>query len=603
MNNINFFLKSSFFITITASLIFISSCGKKGGDKTDNKNLDSAKVSSVDTAGASTGDWVVIREMSDAEKMNPIVSTDASADEIQSYIFEALLNQDRITYDLIPGVAELPETAPDYLSYIFKLKKNVIFSDGKPLTGEDVIYTLKVIKIPFVDDAALRNYFESVQKAELVGGDPYTVKFTMNKPSWRGIYNLATFRILPKHILDPQGVMDKINWDDLKDFKTASKVPELQKYADFINSQEVSREAKYLIGSGPYIFEKWETNQNITIKRNPNYWDMQHTPNYPAKIIFKTISDNSAALVASKNKEVDAMFVVKPEDFYKNLENPAQFNLVKAKPLEPSYTYLGWNENSVLFQDKKVRLALSYLVDRKTIIDKILYGDAIPIQSPIFYESKKLLNSDLPVIEFNPDKAKQLLSEAGWKDSDNDGVLDKMINGKKTDFKFQFLINTNPVRMQVLLIVIDAMKKVGIQADLQQIEWSVYIEKTKKHDFEATYGAWTSPTTPPDPFQIWHSTMSKGEGSNYISFINDENDKLIEQYRDELDENKRIELIKKWQKLIYDEQPYTFLWSGKSRYIFDMRFKNARWYSYQPSPAYNEWWVPKATQKYTQTMN
>jgi ABC-type transport system substrate-binding protein len=114
-------------------------------------------------------------------------------------------------------------------------------------------------------------------------------------------------------------------------------------------------------------------------------------------------------------------------------------------------------------------------------------------------------------------------------------------------------------------------------------------------------GAWTSSVLPPDPYQIWHSSQAEGEGSNFISFKNQRSDSLIELYRNEFDENKRIEIIKQWQKLIYDEQPYTFLWSTKARYVFSDRFKNARWYNKQPSPKFNEWWVPKATQKYTQS--
>ncbi len=595
---------SSLIFSILVLSIYFTACGKNGGnDKTDNKKLDSSAVAPADTAGAVFGDWVVIRELADPEKMNPLVSTDASADEYESYIFETLLGQDKVTYELIPGLAQLPEISPDFTTYTFHLAKNITFSDGKPLTGEDVIYTLKLIKVPFVDDAALRNYFEAVQKVELVNGDPYTVKFTMAKPSWRGIYFLSSFKIIPKHVLDPTGIMDKVTWEDLKDYGTAGKVAGLQKYAEFINSQEVSREAKYLIGSGPFIFDKWETGQGVTLKRNPNYWDMAHTANYPNKIIFRTIQDNSAALVSAKNKEVDAMFVISPLDFYKNLENPDQFKLIKAKPSEPSYTYLGWNENNQLFQDKNVRMALSLLVDRKSIIDKLLYGDAVLIQSDVFYQNKKLLNTDLPIIEFDPEKAKKLLNDAGWKDSDGDGVLDKVINGKKTDFKFTFLINTNPVRKQILLVVIEAMKKVGIVADLQELEWSVYLDKTKKHEFDATYSSWTSPTSPPDPYQIWHSSQSQGEGSNFISFKNAASDSMIMAYKVEMDENKRIDILKKWQKLIYDEQPYTFLWSSRSRYIYDARFKNARWYNIQPSPSYNEWWVPKSSQKYNQNMN
>jgi peptide/nickel transport system substrate-binding protein len=596
-------LKLTALIAVMIFTVIITACGGKQTQNT-NTNQTTSDVAPLDTAGAVTGDWLIIREMSDPEKLNPIVSNDASASEIQYYMYEYLLDQDKVTYELIPRLASLPEVSPDNLTYVFTINKNAKFSDGKPLTAADVVFTLKCIKIPFVDDAALRNYFEMVDRAEIADNDPQKVKFTLTKPNWRGIYTLGLFPIMPKHILDPYNVTDKFQWEEFKDMKIAAKNPEMQKYADFINSQEVSREAKFLIGSGPYLFERWDTGAGVTLVRNPNYWGLANvSPNYPQKIIFKTIQDNSAALVSAKNKEVDAMYVIKPSDFYKDLDNADQFNLVKARPFEPAYTYLAWNQLNPLFQDKKVRLALAHLVDRKTIIEKVMFGDGVPIQSHVFYKNTKLLNTELPEIPFDMEMGKKLLEEAGWKDTDGDGVLNKEINGKKTDFKFTFLSNTNPVRKQILLVIVDALKKVGIIAEVQELEWSVYLDKTKKHEFEATYSAWTSPTTPPDPFQIWHSSQSQGEGSNYISFHNKKNDELIETYRDEMDESKRIAIIKEWQKLIYDEQPYTFLWSPRARYIYDKRFKNARWYNIQPSPTYSEWWVPAGQQKYAPNKN
>jgi peptide/nickel transport system substrate-binding protein len=599
MNKLKF---TALFAVLVVSLI-ITGCGGKTTQQKTNTNTTSNDIPAIDTASAVSGDWLIIREMSDPEKLNPIVSNDASASEIDSYIYEALLGQDKVTYDLIPLLASMPEISPDNLTYTFTLNENAKFSDGKPVTAEDVIFSLKTIKDPFVDDAALRNYYDMIDKVEMVDNNNHKVKFTLSKPNWRGLYTLASFQVLPKHVLDPGNLTDKFSWDEFKDMKVAAKNPDMQKFADFMNSQEVSRDAKYLVGTGPYMFEKWDTGAGVILVRNPNYWGRSFASNYPQKIIFKTIQDNSAALVAAKNKEVDAMYVIKPADFYNDLQNPDQFNIVKARPFEPAYTYLAWNELNPLFKDKKVRLALAYLVDRKTIIEKVMFGDGVPIQSHIFYQNKKLLNTDLVEIPFDPEKAKKLLEEAGWKDTDGDGVLDKIIDGKKKDFKFTFLSNTNPVRKQILLVIVDALKKVGIQAEVQELEWSVYLDKTKKHEFEATYSSWTSPTTPPDPYQIWHSSQSEGEGSNYISFKNKTNDSLIEAYRNEMDENKRITMIKQWQQLIYDEQPYTFLWSPRARYIYDKRFKNARWYNIQPSPSYNEWWVPSGSQKYTQNKN
>ncbi len=585
-------------ILSSSALIFIS-CGN-GNKKTDTQTQTSADLPPVDTAGAVTGDWCIRREMADAQKLNPIVTNDASAEDVFTLIYQSLNDMNYETYELIPLIAPLPEVSDDHLSYTYKLRKDVKFSDGVPLTGEDVIFTMKAVKNVFADDAALRNYYESLDKVELVNNDPYTVVFKMNRPYWRALFSLGSIPICPKHVLDPEGLTDKYTWEETKDFKVAEKNPAMKKFADFLNSQEVSREPKYVLGSGPYKLEKWETGQAVTLARDKNYW-AQNTiqPVYLDKIVFKIIQDNSASIVAAKNKEVDMMYVISPQDFYKNLENPEQFDLVKITPSEPVYSYIGWNLNSPLFNDKRVRMALSHLIDRKTIMDKILFGQGTLIQSHVFYKDKKYLNADLPEIPYDPEKAKQLLDEAGWRDSDGDGVLDKIVNGKKMDFKFTFLNNNNPVRKQTLLVIIDGLKKVGIQADLQDLEWSVYLDKTKKHEFDATLAAWQLGVTPPDPYQIWHSSQAKGEGSNYVSFINKESDSLLEAFRVEFDETKRIEMIKKWQKLIYDEQPYTFLWSPKSRYIYNARFKNTRFYNRGSSPIVSEWWVPKGTQKYS----
>jgi peptide/nickel transport system substrate-binding protein len=584
---------------IITALIFVS-CGKKGSDR---EETILSELTPIDTAEAVNGDWIIKREMSDAEKLNPVVTNDATAEEIYTLIFEGLNDMDYVSYTQIPRIASLAEISEDLLNYTYKINKNVTFSDGKPLTGEDVIFTMKAIKNPLCDDAALRNYFEKVERVELVDSDPYTVRIVMNQPYWFAIYSNSDFSIIPKHILDPEGLTDKYTWEEVKNFEKASKNPSIVKFADFLNSQEVSREPKYVVGSGPYKLEKWETGQAITLSRNENYWNRENVPNYPDKIVFKIIQDNSASVVAAKNKEIDLMYVVVPLDFYRNLSNASEFGLNRITPSEPAFSYIGWNHNSPLFNDKKVRWALSHMVDRKTLIDKIAFGYGVPIQSPIYYKQTKFLNSDLPEVEYNPEKAKQLLAEAGWKDSDGDGVLDKIIDGKKVDFKFTFLLNTNPTRQQTCLVIIDDLKKVGIRADVQQLEWSVYLDRIKKHEFDATYGAWVLGVVPMDPYQIFHSSQSKGEGSNYISYNNPVSDSLIEAYRNEIDENKRIEIIKKWQEVIHDDQAYTFLWSPLARYVYNDRFKNTRFYAKRNSPLLNEWWVPKGMQKYSQTMN
>ena len=584
--------------------IFFISCGRQQNTNTQSGSNSAFQITELappDITGAENGDWIIKQEMSDAEKLNPTVTNDATAQGIYLYIFESLLSVDRTTYGLKPLIAKsLPVISDDHLSYIFDLKENIIFSDGVPLTGEDVIFTMKTIKNPFTDAQATRNYFADLKSVELVDGNKYKVRFNMSKPYFRAVFSIGDMSITPRHILDKDGMNDKFTWEDIESAQKsfdAKKFPEMQKYADFLNSEEVSREKKYVIGSGPYILDKWTTGQSIALSRSNNYWNKSEIPNYPDKLIFKTIKDQNAAVVAAKNKETDYMEVIQPIDFVENVKNPEQFNLRKALVTEPAYNYIAWNNQHPIFSDKKVRWAMAYAIDRKSIIDKIVYGMGTPIQSHIFIKSR-FHNSDLPEIPYDMNKAKQMLLEAGWKDTDGDGIIDKVIEGKKTDFRFTFTNNTNPKRKKVILILIEQLKQLGIEANIQEYEWSVFLEKIKKHQFDACFAGWQLTVTPDDPYQIWHSSQATGEGSNHFSYINPESDKLLEENRIEFDDNKRMEILKKWQKIIYDDQPVTFLWSEPSRYLYSDRYRNTRWYSYPDSPLMNEWWVQSSKQMY-----
>ncbi|MBZ0202699.1 MAG: hypothetical protein K8I03_06760 [Ignavibacteria bacterium] len=594
--NLAFLLSAALLVTISFN------CGKK--DTSEKKEgEDYSKIAATDTTGAVYGDWIIQRELADPQSLNPVTLQDATGREFSLHVFERLMwAAGRESYDLVPWIAEaFPEETPDHLNYTYKLKKNVTFSTGKPLTGKDVVFTFKAMMNPLVDAAQSRQAIDMLKNVELVGGDEYTVKFTLSRPYFKAIYALSDFQIMSKDAADPGGLTDKYTFADCKDVATAQKIPEMRKFADFFNSQEANRDPKYLIGSGPYIFEKWDTGQWVYFKRNPDYWNKSavHGMAYPEKLIIKVIQDQSAATVAAKNKEIDIMYVVKPMDFVKELDKPEQFSLKKADPFEPQFVYIGYNMNNVLFSDLKVRWALAYMVDRKLIIDKIQYGLAVPISSPVYFGDVKNFNPDLPLIEFNPDKAKALLSEAGWKDSDGDGVLDKMVNGKKVDFKYTYLLNTNESRKQTILVIADALKKIGIIVEIQTLEWSVFLDKIKKHEFDALMGAWVLTDYPPDQYQIYHSSQSKNDGSNYGSYKNAEADKLMEEYRSEFDENKRIDLTKRLQKVLYDDQAYTFLWTPKAKYVYSDRFKNVRWYPTPPTAYHTpEWWVPAGQRKY-----
>ena len=182
-------------ILLTGCLI-LSSCGRKKETTTSNENakFQLTEVIPSDTKDATVGDWLIRQEMSDAEKLNPTVTNDASASGIYIYIFEPLIDVDRVTYEIKPIIAKAPPiVSDDHITYTYDLKENVTFSDGHPLTGEDVIFTVKTIKNPFTDAQAARNYFNDVKSVELVDGNKYKVKITMSKPYFKAVYTIGKY--------------------------------------------------------------------------------------------------------------------------------------------------------------------------------------------------------------------------------------------------------------------------------------------------------------------------------------------------------------------------------------------------------------------------
>ena len=242
---------------------------------------------------------------------------------------------------------------------------------------------------------------------------------------------------------------------------------------------------------------------------------------------------------------------------------------------------------------------MSHFVDKDALIEKVLYGLGMPVESPIYIERVEY-NRALPTHVFDPELGKILLGEAGWVDSDGDGVLDKEIGGERVPLRFEIISNSgNAIRKAVGLTVIDEMKRAGIDASFREIDWSIMLSKIKTFDYDAVILGWAMGVTPPDAYQVWHSSQAVEGGSNHVAFVNAEVDEILEEYRTEFDEAKRIEMYNRFQEILYEQQPYTFLFLQKSITSWDRRFAGVRWYP-SGSTDQGEWWVPVERQKYTQ---
>ncbi|HYM21368.1 MAG TPA: ABC transporter substrate-binding protein [Candidatus Kapabacteria bacterium] len=567
-------MKKLFSVSLLAAVVF-TGCGKSGND-----------------LGLSEKNVVIWWQLSDIQRLNPYTATDANASYVNQKIWEPLNFQNPRTLKLEPLLASLPEISEDHLTYTYTMNPKVHWSDGKPLTGDDVIFSFKAVLNPLmINSQQLRNYIITVDSVYHPGGDNGKVAFHLSKPYYNAdnVLGGGYVLILPKHILDPKNLTDSQSWADLHDSKTTN--PAVKEFAVWFESPEIGRDPKYQIGSGPYVYKEWVTFSHITLMKNPNYWakGMPWQEVYPDEIIYKTINDQNAALTALKAKDLDFMDVLKP-DQYVNLDTTKSNFLRKTILFLNAYTFIGWNNENPLFSDKRVRKALTMLINRDEILHSVLKDLTKKDDGPIMFTQPNF-DSSIHQAGYDPAAAKQLLADAGWTDTDGDGILDKTIDGKRVPFKFSFQVNSgNEVRKQILVIISEELRKIGIDAGVTPLEWSVFLDNTATHSYDAAYSSWQGNAGEDEIYQLWHSSQAKNKGSNWVSFKNAELDDLLTNFRTEFDKSKRSAMSKRIQQIFADETPVTFMFAGPNYMAYTKRFENVEFFP-QP-PCYDvRYWI------------
>jgi len=510
-------------------------------------------------------DWRVVRSPDilfetmpvDPTTLNPLLATDAHSASVYGYIYQTLLERDIDTLEFEPKLAKRWEISEDHLSYTFWLREDVRWQDGRPFTSDDVIYTFDRVRDPKVDSARLKNYFRDVDRIEKL--DDYTVRFIFKRPYFKALDMCSGLSIIPKHI-----------FDDGEDF----------------NSHSANRDP---VGTGPYKFERWKTGRYVEISRNENYWGEK-----PAikGILFKIVPNPIVAFQLLKKGAID-LGALRAVQWARQTEGKS-FNekFEKYRYYKPNYTFIGWNMRRPYFADKRVRRAMTMLLNRRAILDEILFGQGEIVASN-FYLFGKFYDKSIKPYPYDPAAARKLLDEAGWTDSDGDGIRDR----DGVPFKFTLLWPSGSQTWRSTGIFLkEELRKVGIELSLSEMEWAAMLREIRDRSFDAVFLAW-SMAVEPDPYQLWHSSQA-GEGSNLVGFKNARADEIIEEARREFDVNRRIEMYYEFQRIVHEEQPYTFMFTNPSLVAVGKRFEDVKAYrlgldierwKVGPSPTLMEW--------------
>jgi ABC-type transport system substrate-binding protein len=499
--------------------------------------------------------------------LHPLNATDVYGNQVLSLIYEELATLDVDTLEHVPQLAERWEISEDNKVFAFHLNPAARWQDGKPVTAEDVKFSFDVLFHPKLKyRAKWMSYYGNVEKAEVL--DERTVRFTVLTDHFHNFINLAGLRIVPKA---------HFTGDDPNETSLAQKP----------------------VGSGSYLFSEWKKGSSIMLRRDPGYWGAalpQNIGRYNQDVlIFKVIPTDKVALESFKKGDLDVMGLspeqwVKespPPEFGEGLGSGARLIKLDVQNLAPrSYSYVGWNLESPLFSDKRVRRAMSHLFNRAEMIDKFFFGLRDRAVGP-FEVNSRYSSPNVEPIEFSVSKAIALLKEAGWSDTNGDQILDK--DGRP--FRFTVMLaDASEVGLKVLTLTKETMRKAGVVMDIKPVDWTSLLQLIDELKYDAVMLGWSRGQFP-DPKPLWHSGNARPGGLNLVRYRNPEVDRLIDEGIKTIPDEERVKLFRRAHELIYEDQPYTFLVETNHNLIgFHSKFQMVKpWYNYDVGTTY--WWI------------
>lgn len=462
---------------------------------------------------------------------------------------------------------------------------NEMFLERHPVTAYDFKFFLDILMNPFNQESGalpLRSYLGDIEELRVIDDLTFVVKWKQQDVKQldgsivkkkKYIAKLLTGGLtpVPRHVYQYFSDGSKIieNDEDPETYRTNSV------WAQNFREHWAKN---IIISCGPYLFDGMNERE-IKFIRNPNFYLPLAVLAEGSLIEFKDSTDNiwqNFKLGLNDTHTLAPSELLEFADFIKSPVYQKQpFPIKKLEFLAHSYNYIGWNQTSPLFASSKVRRALTMAIDRRRIIDKNLNGLGEEIHGTFFIQSPSS-DPNITPWPFDPQAAKRLLEEEGWYDSDGDGIIDKEIGGKRVPFSFSLTYFVkNGTSKSVSEYVVSALKEIGIDCRLNGVDVTDLSAAVEEKSFEAVYMGWGLGTPPEDPNQLWFSKWAKEKGSsNLVGFANPEADRIINELEFESDPDTRLKLYHAFDKIMHEEQPYTFLYSPKTIMLYRSYLQN-----------------------------
>ncbi len=497
---------------------------------------------------ATSAGGITVASTAEAVSFHPYKTTDTASGSYQGLVYAgSLLERDpQDTEKFNPSLAASWSVGDDQVTYTFNLRPDLVWSDGQPLTSDDFKWTYEQAKKPENAWPYITN-LDEIESYEVP--DPHTLVVKLKEPLAIGLEQADAITPLPRHI-----------WENL-DWNDPNKNSEIMKPT---------------VGSGPFLLQEWVKDDHATFVPNPHYFKGQpKLSSYTVRIA----GDPRVAFEWLRTGEVDESGF-SPEDYQqaKQLDNVTVYEWW---PATGNWSYLGYNLREPVLQDKRVRQALAYAVDRQAIIDKVMYGLAQPTYSA-YGPNCWCYNPDVPHRDYDPAKARDLLDQAGFVPGP-DGIRAK--DGQRLHIRLLYGPQSSRVRQLIATIVQDSFKQVGAEVEITGLEWAAYLSALKTPPYtnwDMNVGGWQATIDPHWMYQIW--SEDNVPDLNAGDYVNKQVEDLFQQGVREFDQNKRKAIYGQIQQILTDDQPYIFLFVDKS-----YQGVNNRIGGIQPSPLGLEW--------------
>ena len=562
-----------FVLTITFTFL-MPSCTTENGDTSEWKH---------------NGNTLRIRQPTAIHTLNPFLYRLQYEADIHKLIFQAPMEIEHETFDLTPVFIKSQPVIENITdgefkggqSFTYEILEEAAWDDGKPVTGNDFLFSMKAIFNPKLPTGHIIPYFDNVVDITVDAENPKNFTAFTNNTYVLSKPGISNFIVLPEHVYDPEGLLKPISFKELRNPKMADKMADNENIQQFATSFSDPKYAvRTVSGSGPYKLVEWEQGQRVVLAKKQNWWGEKfadqnvHLTAHPDTIIFYPIADQAATITALKDESIDLSGEIDVQHFFELSKDEFVQPMYDFKT-RPTYTYFMtvFNTRIPKLSDKRVRRALTHVLDMELVIEELYNGMGERTVGPVFSD-KKYLNKALKPIGFDLEKARQLLKEAGWEDTNGNGTVDKNIDGELTEMKlsFQYVPTSNFQNTYSELFKNNA-QKIGVEIEREALEFKVINGNGRKGDFEIT-GRATGWLPLPDDFkQLWHT--DEIGGGNYARFGNAESDALIDAIRYNPNEEERNAQYLKFQEILYDEQPVIFQLIPLDRVVVHKRFDPA----------------------------